>query len=40
MDMGKYKYKYQELMRGYNSDYENWIKEVESKETYDDVFLY
>lgn len=38
--MGKYKYKYQELMLDYNSNYETWIKELESEETYDEVFSY
>ncbi len=38
--VGKYKYKYRDLMLEQKSDYETWINEVESKETYDEKFAY
>lgn len=38
--VGKYRYKYRELMEKKESDYQRWIEELESKETHEDTFSY
>ena len=38
--IGKYKYKYKELMEKNESDYQRWIEELEAQEKYDETFSY